>query len=77
MALSAMDFSTDIGGGFAFGINTENPVATLRRIADMIESKQILLLSARVTGLASGEDYTKTGVRLVLAEKFTKRPDEV
>ncbi len=74
MQLSALGFSTDIGNGFPFGTGKQRPVAALRNLADMIESGQVLLQSARVTGFASQEDFTFTGLRLVLAEKIDEAP---
>lgn len=69
MPLSALDFSGDVRG-YGFGTSSEPTARTLRVIADMIDAKQVLVQSARVTGLASNEDFTKTGIRLVLAERM-------
>jgi hypothetical protein len=74
MQLSALDFSTELTQGFAFGIDKERPAATLRRLADMMESGQVLLQTARVTSFASSKDFTLTGLRLVFAEKIDDGP---
>jgi hypothetical protein len=73
MALSALDFSSGVGTskGYAFGVSSESSVSALRSLADSIERKEVLIQSVRVTGLAATEDFTLTGIRLVLAEKIT------
>ena len=74
MQLSALDFSEELTQGFAFGIDKERPVATLRRLADMMVSGQVLLQNARVTSFADRDAFTLTGLRLVLAEKIDNGP---
>lgn len=69
MPLSALDFSGR-AGEYGFGNSSEPCARTLRAIADMIDAKQVVVQSARVTGLASNENFTLTGIRLVLAEKM-------
>jgi hypothetical protein len=69
--ISALDFSHELSAGFGFGGDRERSVATLRRLAEQIERRDVLLQSARVTGLVSESDFTLTGLRLVLAERIT------
>lgn len=55
--------------GFGFGMDGARAAAALRELADKIEQSKVLLQSARVTSLASGDDYALTGLRLVIAER--------
>ena len=69
--ISAYDFSDSsrTAGDYLFGMTRENAAASLRRLADAIEAKQILPQSVRVVTLASGGEFTQSVLRLVFAEK--------
>lgn len=70
MTISALNFSERMAQGFGFGCSEERAAAELRSLADKVESKDVLIQSVRVTSLASGEEFTLTGLRFVIAEKI-------
>jgi hypothetical protein len=70
MPLSAIEFAQIENNRFAFGVSPKAVADTLRKIGDMVESGELCVHSARVVGLAVTNDYSKTGIRLVLAEKY-------
>lgn len=77
MPLSALNFANrchpvSSGDCVGFGLDSKGTADTLRELADAVESRKVILQSARVTSLASNEDYTYTGLRLVFAETVPK-----
>jgi hypothetical protein len=70
MPLSAIEFAQIENSQFAFGVSPKAVAETLRKIGDMVESGELCVQSARVTGLAITNDYSKTSIRLVLMEKY-------
>lgn len=71
--LCAHDFSGSVGlDGWSFGADKESSVAALRELANRIETGEVLMQSVRVTSLAHNNDFTLTGLRLVVAEKKIK-----
>lgn len=71
MAISALDFS-GCSNRYGFAASSERAAGALRKLADDIESGEVLLQSVRVTGLVQVDDYAKTGIRIVVAEKLAK-----
>jgi hypothetical protein len=74
MPLSAMNFAASANGDeYAFGVDVVKTAAVLRELADKIETREMLMQSVRVSGMANHEDFTLTSVRLVIAEKHPKK----
>ncbi len=69
MSLSALQFTEIDANLFPFGISPKAVADTLRSLGDKVESGELCVQSARVTGLASATGYAHTSVRLVLIEK--------
>jgi len=57
-----------------FGISPKSTAASLRQLADMIDSGAVTLDSVRVQSLASHEDWTTTVLRLKLYERAPLQP---
>ena len=78
MSISAYEFARPMNSasGYCFGVDGRTAAEALRKLAEDIESGACLFQSARVTSLASGDDFTTTGVRLVLVETKAK-PENV
>lgn len=69
MPLSAIEFTEIENSRFPFGLSAKAAADTLRKIGDMLESGELCIHSARVTGIAATNDYSKTIIRLILTEK--------
>jgi hypothetical protein len=66
--MTAHDFAAAMQRHY-FGIDTENAVASLRRLADRIESGDVAVENVRVQTLASSDDFVSTLLRLRLHER--------
>lgn len=74
--LSANDFSKRTTAGFTFGADAKATAARLRRLADDIESGQVLLQNVEIKGAASAEDFTNIVVTLTLHERVPAPPGD-
>lgn len=54
---------------YRFGLDSADAAASLRKLADEIESGNVLLQGARVFGIAKLDDFAITTLRLSFAEK--------
>lgn len=73
--LTALDFTKPTANqdeGFCFGVDTAKTAASLRQLADALETGRISPQSVRVVSFAKGDDFTMTTIRLVVAEKKLK-----
>lgn len=70
MPLNVHDFADHENGKYGFGVDRALTAASLRKIADAIESEDLLPQGAEVHGIASVDDFTLTTLRITFAERI-------
>jgi hypothetical protein len=72
MRLHISDFRHSLGkdDSFGFGVDRALTAASLRKLADAIDAREIIPQGAEVSGIAEADNFTMTKLRLTFAEKI-------